>query len=118
MNASHTQGTHYDLIIVGGGMVGTALACALADVSLKIALVEGREPAMDWPSEGFDARVSAITDEMLLAAARAIRGTAQAEGVAADRIVPTLLSADLVPNVAVATHAAAREAGVASSSNP
>jgi malate dehydrogenase (oxaloacetate-decarboxylating) len=63
-----------------------------------------------------DARVSAITDEMLLAAARAIRATAEADGITADRIVPTLLAPNLVANVAVATHAAARESGVAGAS--
>ena len=32
--------THYDLIIVGGGMVGASLALALANCKLKIAMVE------------------------------------------------------------------------------
>ena len=33
----------FDLVIVGGGMVGLALARALHDAPIKIALIEGRE---------------------------------------------------------------------------
>jgi len=51
----------YDVIIVGGGMVGTALACALGDSPLSVALIETREPNYNWPTDSFDLRVSAIT---------------------------------------------------------
>ena len=34
----------FDLIIVGGGMVGASLACALKNTSLKIAIIEAFEP--------------------------------------------------------------------------
>ncbi|PHS26363.1 MAG: 2-octaprenyl-6-methoxyphenyl hydroxylase [Methylophaga sp.] len=34
----------FDLIIVGGGMVGASLACALANTPLKIAIIEAFEP--------------------------------------------------------------------------
>jgi len=36
--------TNFDLIIVGGGMVGASLACALKNASLKIAIIEAYEP--------------------------------------------------------------------------
>jgi len=36
---------HYDLIIVGGGLVGAGLAAALQDSSWKIALIDAREPS-------------------------------------------------------------------------
>lgn len=51
----------YDIIIVGGGMVGSALACSLGNANLKIALIEGREPITQWPAASFDLRVSAIS---------------------------------------------------------
>ena len=55
------QKRHYDIIIVGGGMVGSALACTLGNSSLKIAIVEGRVPELSWDDNSFDLRVSAIT---------------------------------------------------------
>ncbi|MFO8023812.1 UbiH/UbiF/VisC/COQ6 family ubiquinone biosynthesis hydroxylase [Thiohalophilus sp.] len=51
----------YDLIIVGGSMVGASLACALADTPLRIALLDAQRVEADWPAVGFDLRVSAIT---------------------------------------------------------
>lgn len=48
----------YDVVIVGGGLAGLALACALRDSRLKIALMEGRTPARP---EGWDARIYAIS---------------------------------------------------------
>ncbi|MDZ7661984.1 UbiH/UbiF/VisC/COQ6 family ubiquinone biosynthesis hydroxylase [Thiohalophilus sp.] len=51
----------YDLIIVGGSMVGASLACALVDSGLRIALLDAQRPGADLPAEGFDLRVSAIT---------------------------------------------------------
>ncbi len=57
---------HYDIAIVGAGMVGAALACALGDTGLRVALIEARAPASQWPAPprgvvDFDPRVSALT---------------------------------------------------------
>jgi len=52
---------HYDMIIVGGGMVGATLACALGNSQLKIAVVEARQSNFNWPEGSHDIRVSALT---------------------------------------------------------
>lgn len=51
----------YDVIIVGGGMVGLALAARLAPLDLSIAVVEPKPVQLQWPPNDIDQRVSAIT---------------------------------------------------------
>lgn len=52
----------FDVVIVGGGMVGATLAVALAsEPTLKIALVEARLPDAVQPDDQYDLRVSALT---------------------------------------------------------
>lgn len=53
-----------DIAIVGGGVVGAALARALAGSGLQIALVEPR-PARQLPQTGFDTRVYALNPHSL-----------------------------------------------------
>ena len=54
--------SHYDVIIVGGGMVGTTLAVALSkQSSLKIAVIEAFEPKPITEQDIPDLRVSALT---------------------------------------------------------
>lgn len=50
----------YDVIIVGGGMVGSTLACALANSNLNIAVIEKSIPAEIQNNDNYDLRVSAI----------------------------------------------------------
>ncbi|MBN1237086.1 MAG: 2-octaprenyl-6-methoxyphenyl hydroxylase [Gammaproteobacteria bacterium] len=52
-------GSDCDVLIVGGGLVGSALAAALADTEVRTVLVEARDPAvLEQPS--FDSRVTAL----------------------------------------------------------
>ncbi len=51
----------YDVIIVGAGMVGATLACALGASRLNVALIEGQLPIDFDPHGDYDLRVSAIT---------------------------------------------------------
>jgi len=53
--------TRYDVIIVGGGLVGASLALALADSGKKIALLEGSAARFDDLEQGWDARIYAIS---------------------------------------------------------
>lgn len=55
----------YDVIIVGAGLVGASLACALAQQpeaqALRIALVEAKIEQHEFSGENFDPRVVALT---------------------------------------------------------
>ena len=62
MNDSQEQS--FDIVIVGGGMVGATMACLLRDLDLKIALVDrAKFDVLNLEVTGgkFDPRVSAIT---------------------------------------------------------
>ncbi len=51
----------YDIVVIGGGLVGASLVAALEDSGLKIALIETREPAPLPQDESWDSRVYAIS---------------------------------------------------------
>ncbi|HLQ24768.1 MAG TPA: UbiH/UbiF/VisC/COQ6 family ubiquinone biosynthesis hydroxylase [Acidiferrobacterales bacterium] len=57
--------TDYDILIAGGGIVGTTLACALATPGLTVGLIDDHSPSplpiMDTADTDYDLRVSAIT---------------------------------------------------------
>ncbi len=52
---------HFDIAIVGGGMVGAALGCACAERGLSLALIDGQPPQRTWPAGQVDLRVSALS---------------------------------------------------------
>ncbi|MBN8451159.1 MAG: UbiH/UbiF family hydroxylase [Candidatus Accumulibacter sp.] len=75
------QVTEFDILIVGGGLAGLALASALGDTRFRIALVERRppRPAPDW-----DARIYAVSP----ANADFLQAIGAWKHMAAERIAP------------------------------
>ena len=53
--------TKYDIIIIGGGMVGLTLACALGQQQFNVAIIEAYEPADINLQDDYELRVSAIS---------------------------------------------------------
>lgn len=71
----------FDLIIVGGGLVGASLACALADTDLRIAVVEAH-PFNTQRHPGFDARTVALAyGSQQIFAAMGLWSAIEAQGV-------------------------------------
>lgn len=50
-----------EIAVVGGGIVGAAIACGLSQEGIKTLLIEGRAPQREWGKELADLRVSALT---------------------------------------------------------
>lgn len=59
-NPEHAT-SKYDIVIIGGGMVGATIACALGGSRLHIGVVEPVAAPRTFPDPAFDNRVSAIT---------------------------------------------------------
>lgn len=53
--------TEFDLIIVGGGLVGLTAANLCAQHGLSVAVVEAKKPQLEWPEHSVDIRCSAIS---------------------------------------------------------
>jgi len=51
----------FDVVIVGGGMVGAAVACCLGDSNLKVAVIEAQTPEPFSADQPHDLRVSALS---------------------------------------------------------
>jgi 2-octaprenylphenol hydroxylase len=52
---------HFEVIIVGGGIVGATTACALAQGGVEVALLDMFNPQRQWTDDSVDLRVSALT---------------------------------------------------------
>ena len=52
---------NFDVVIVGGGMVGAAVACSLGGSSLSVAVIESALPEAFEPTQPHDLRVSALS---------------------------------------------------------
>ena len=52
---------NFDVVIVGGGMVGAAVACSLGDSALSVAIIESALPEAFEPTQPHDLRVSALS---------------------------------------------------------
>ncbi len=74
----------FDLIIVGGGVVGATLACALKDSGLSIALLDAQEPKSFDAKAEVDLRVFALS----ISSRRILQAVGAWEAVAAARISP------------------------------
>ena len=74
----------YDVVVVGGGMVGAALACALGDSELKVAVVEAQVPEAFSPEQPHDLRVSALS----IASRNILAAVGAWQGVLAKRCCP------------------------------
>ncbi|MEI6146364.1 MAG: FAD-dependent monooxygenase [Methylococcales bacterium] len=74
----------FDVVIVGGGMVGSAVACSLGNSSLKVAVIESTPPQSFSPEQAHDLRVSALS----IASKNILETVGAWEGIVARRFCP------------------------------
>lgn len=74
----------FDVVIVGGGMVGAAVACALGNSPLKVALIEAQVPEAFSPEQSHDLRVSALS----IASRNILEAVGAWQGVISKRFCP------------------------------
>ncbi|MEQ1638787.1 MAG: UbiH/UbiF/VisC/COQ6 family ubiquinone biosynthesis hydroxylase [Methylococcales bacterium] len=74
----------FDVVIVGGGMVGAAVACALGNSTLRVAVIEQQLPEAFSPEQPHDLRVSALS----IASRKILETVGAWEGVVKRRYCP------------------------------
>lgn len=75
---------NFDVVIVGGGMVGAALACSLGGSLLKVAVIESSLPQEFSADQPHDLRVSALS----IASKNILEAVGAWQGVTSRRICP------------------------------
>ncbi len=75
---------HYDVVIVGGGMVGATLGCGLGGSALRVAVLEDAPPPAFAPEQPHDLRVSAVS----IASASILKTVGAWPGIASRRFCP------------------------------
>lgn len=76
--------SRYDIVIVGGGMVGATIACALGNSDLSVAVLESHYPEPFLSEQPNDLRVSAIS----VASENILRMVGAWEGIVSRRSCP------------------------------
>jgi 2-octaprenyl-3-methyl-6-methoxy-1,4-benzoquinol hydroxylase len=74
----------FDVLIVGGGMVGATLGCALGGTGLRVAVLEDSPPEEFNAEQPYDLRVSAVS----IASANILKTLGIWRGIAARRLCP------------------------------
>jgi 2-octaprenyl-3-methyl-6-methoxy-1,4-benzoquinol hydroxylase len=74
----------FDVVIVGGGMVGAAVACCLGGSELKVAVIESQVPEAFSSAQPHDLRVSALS----IASKNILEAVGAWEGVTSRRYCP------------------------------
>src|SRR5574343_1698806 len=74
----------FDVVIVGGGMVGAAVACCLGGSGLKVAVIESQVPETFTPDQPHDLRVSALS----IASRNILEAVGAWQGVVSRRFCP------------------------------
>ena len=74
----------FDVVIVGGGMVGSAVACSLGNSALKVAVIEKSPPQPFSADQPHDLRVSALS----IASQKILEMVGAWEGISNRRVCP------------------------------
>lgn len=75
---------YFDVVIVGGGMVGAAVGCGLGGSPLKVAVIESAPPEPFAPEQAHDLRVSALS----IASKNILDAVGAWQGVESRRLCP------------------------------
>jgi 2-octaprenylphenol hydroxylase len=61
MQAVDRSKSEFDLIVLGGGLVGLTVANLCVQAGLEVVLVEAKTPVLEWPQDSIDSRCSTIS---------------------------------------------------------